>query len=238
MRPVIACHCTQCRKWSGHFVAATSVPLDRFRLTRDSGLRWHSASIAAKRGFCRHCGSSLFWQPVDEARISICAGAFDGPTGLSIEKHIFTEEAGDYYSPEGAPPVPDSSPVPDLTASCLCQGVHFTLPAPAGPVTACHCSQCRKTSGHYAASFDIAAAPDISASRTPIGTYTTPGGADRTFCANCGTTLWFRDRDGSYSVEAGIIDGATGSRLASHIFVSAKGDYYQIDDGLPQSPLG
>ncbi len=33
----------------------------------------------------------------------------------------------------------------------------------------------------------------------------------------------------------GAIDTPTGVRLAKHIFVADKGDYYDIEDGLPQS---
>ncbi len=97
LRDAIACHCSQCRKTSGHFWVATSVPHDRFRLTKDEGLRWFKSSDAASRGFCDVCGSSLFWQPVGEDRISIATGAFDGATGLQISEHIYTEDKGDYY---------------------------------------------------------------------------------------------------------------------------------------------
>ena len=98
VRDVIVCHCTQCRKWSGHVWAAASVPLDRFRLLSDRGLRWFRASDRASRGFCDRCGSSLFWQPDGEARISFAPGAIDGPTGLATASHIFLAEAGDYYT--------------------------------------------------------------------------------------------------------------------------------------------
>jgi len=97
LREVIACHCSQCRRQSGHFAAHTSVPLDRFWLERDTALTWYRASPAAERGFCRVCGSSLFWKPSDEPRISITAGSLDGPTGLSISHHIFCADKGDYY---------------------------------------------------------------------------------------------------------------------------------------------
>ena len=60
LRHVIACHCSQCRRTSGHFWAATSVPLGRFRLTRESAaLRWFRSSPAATRGFCSDLGISM-----------------------------------------------------------------------------------------------------------------------------------------------------------------------------------
>ena len=97
LRHVIACHCGQCRKTSGHFAAMTSVPLDRFALEADETLVWFHSSDVARRGFCNRCGGNLFWEPAGEDRVSITAGTLDGATGLTIERHIYTEDAGDYY---------------------------------------------------------------------------------------------------------------------------------------------
>ena len=45
LREIVACHCGQCRRWSGHVWASTSVPLDRFRLTAEAALRSRSGAI-------------------------------------------------------------------------------------------------------------------------------------------------------------------------------------------------
>lgn len=107
MRAIVACHCTQCRKTSGHFAAMTSAPLDRFELLRDEGLAWYESSATASRGFCRHCGGNLFWKPAGEARVSITAGSIDGPTGLAVARHIFCADKGDYYDLPGDVPCLD-----------------------------------------------------------------------------------------------------------------------------------
>ncbi len=99
LRPVVACHCGQCRKISGHFWAATQVSNDRLRLTCEETLGWYRSSGAARRGFCTHCGSSLFWCKDGTDTTSIAAGAFDH-TGLSTAKHIYTKDKGDYYEIE------------------------------------------------------------------------------------------------------------------------------------------
>jgi hypothetical protein len=98
LRDVVACHCRQCRKTSGHYWAATSVPPDRFRLLSEAGLAWYCASGTARRGFCSVCGSTLFWQPDGAARISFSPAALDDPTGLLIDRHIFVADKGDYYT--------------------------------------------------------------------------------------------------------------------------------------------
>lgn len=234
-REVVACHCTQCRKTSGHYWAAASVPHDRFRLTEERGLAWFRSSPSALRGFCRDCGASVLWQPEGEARISFAAGCIDGPSGLTLEAHWFGEDAGDYYSPEGPPPPP--SPAETLQGSCLCGANRFSLTGPMGAVTACHCSQCRKTSGHYAASFDADEASLIWQARK-TASFTTPGGGRRSFCPDCGSSLGFRAADGAFSVEAGCIDNPTGGTLTRHIFTADRADYVTLDDGLPQDPQG
>jgi len=231
---VVGCHCSQCRKTSGHYWAASSVPHDRFRLTRAEGLRWYRSSALAQRGFCGNCGASLFWQPTGQARIAFAAGALGDTSGLTLAEHIFTDDAGDYYAPEGPPPAPGPAPA-ILACSCLCGGVAFTLPGPSGDITACHCSQCRRLSGHFAASFDADEARLVYIARATLGEYQTPGGGRRGFCTACGSSLWFRAADGEFSVEGGAVDGPTGGRLTAHIFAADKGDYYPIDDGLPQS---
>jgi len=121
-----------------------------------------------------------------------------------------------------------------VSVSCLCGGVRFTLATTVGEITGCHCTQCRKTSGHYAASFDVICEPAYTA-RATLAEYVTPKGASRGFCNACGSSLWFRNADGALSVEAGAVDGATGAQMTGHIFVADKGDYYALADGLVQA---
>jgi hypothetical protein len=50
-----------------------------------------------RRGFCRTCGSSLFWDPPHKDWIGVAMGAFDPPTDTKLRIHIFVSEKGDYY---------------------------------------------------------------------------------------------------------------------------------------------
>lgn len=97
LRPVVACHCTQCRKQSGHFGAFTSCNNTDLHFTSDKTLAWYRASDSAGRGFCNTCGSLLFWKGDDADHISITAGSINGETGLRIEGHIYCADKGDYY---------------------------------------------------------------------------------------------------------------------------------------------
>ena len=100
LREVIACHCSQCRRQTGHYYAATNVPDDNLEIEGGENLTWYRASDTAGRGFCRTCGSALFWKGDRSDYTSIMAGAFDQPTGLKIGFHIFCADKGDYYEIE------------------------------------------------------------------------------------------------------------------------------------------
>jgi len=92
-----ACHCSQCRKQSGHFWASTEVPTAELRLKGSDNLTWYQASEKVRRGFCATCGSFLFWEPLGQDRIAIAMGVFDKPTQTKLHLHIFTADKGDYY---------------------------------------------------------------------------------------------------------------------------------------------
>ncbi|NNE87738.1 MAG: GFA family protein [Silicimonas sp.] len=98
LRPVIACHCTQCRKTSGHHVAATSARRDDVEISGD--VTWFASSETARRGFCGTCGSNLFWDGPG-VNLSIFAGTLEAPTGLQLAGHIYCDAKGDYYGIEG-----------------------------------------------------------------------------------------------------------------------------------------
>lgn len=111
LREVVACHCSQCRKQTGLYVAATNVPLDRIAIEGADAITWYDASAFARRGFCATCGSLLFWQAHGASDISILAGAFDKPTGLALAYHIFCADKGDFYEiADGLPQYPRGRP--------------------------------------------------------------------------------------------------------------------------------
>lgn len=92
-----ACHCSMCRKQSGHFWASTDVAREALTLHGEDKLTWFQASEKVRRGFCSVCGAFLFWDPPARSRIAIAMGAFDKPTETLLAKHIFTADKGDYY---------------------------------------------------------------------------------------------------------------------------------------------
>ncbi|MBS3849143.1 GFA family protein [Devosia sp. BSSL-BM10] len=92
-----ACHCTMCRKHTGHYEAGVDVPRASLTVTGDDKINWFKSSDKVRRGFCAVCGSSLFFDPVHLDWIGIMMGAFDGPAGTKLALHIFVADKGDYY---------------------------------------------------------------------------------------------------------------------------------------------
>ena len=110
LRPVIMCHCTQCRRVTGHVMAATAARLGDFQLVSAGELEWYRSSPQARRGFCGRCGSTLFWEGVGHDYLSIAAGSLDDSSGLVVAGHIFIADKGAYYDiSDSAPQVKDGT---------------------------------------------------------------------------------------------------------------------------------
>lgn len=97
LREVIACHCSQCRRQTGLHYAATNVADDRLHVEGSENVTWYRASDGAGRGFCKVCGSALFWKADGYKYTSIMAGSFDQPSGLKIGVHIYCADKADFY---------------------------------------------------------------------------------------------------------------------------------------------
>ena len=94
-----ACHCTQCRKQTGHFLVAVNVRRSALTVHGADKVTWYRSSEQVQRGFCSVCGSTLFWNPTIDGYefVAIAMGAFDSPSGMRIAKHTLVADKGDYY---------------------------------------------------------------------------------------------------------------------------------------------
>ncbi len=98
-----ACHCKMCQRWAGAvFIGADFRSQDDVQLTQDTDLVWYRSSDWAERGFCKSCGSSLFYRLKDNIDfLAVCAGTLDLPQGSSLSKEIFIDEKPDYFDLAG-----------------------------------------------------------------------------------------------------------------------------------------
>lgn len=233
---VVVCHCSQCRKTSGHIWASTTLPEEQLHIAPTDDLVWYDSSEEAKRGYCKKCGSSLFYKRHDEDFVAVAAGTLDGPTGLKVKDEIFLDDKGDYYACVDRRAETGEFKAP-VKASCECGGVSLEITKPPLSTAACHCEQCRKSSGHFWAGAHLPKDGFTLTSSDTLDWFESTDVAKKGFCNACGSTIfwWLDGRDGP-SVSAGILETPSGLTMARHQFVTEKGDYYTIDDDLPQAP--
>ncbi|WP_421724615.1 GFA family protein [Bauldia sp.] len=94
-----ACHCSQCRKQSGHVLSTVNVRRSALTIHGEDAITWYRSSDQVQRAFCSICGSTLFWHPTIEgyAFTAVAMGLFGSPTGTKLAKHTFVGDKGDYY---------------------------------------------------------------------------------------------------------------------------------------------
>ena len=95
VKPIWYCHCEQCRRMTGHFMAASQVNLDDIKINGEP--KWFYVNQRSRHGFCPDCGSQLFWRNEENSYMSITGGSMDDTQGLSNKGHIFVAEKGAYY---------------------------------------------------------------------------------------------------------------------------------------------
>ena len=122
--------------------------------------------------------------------------------------------------------------------SCLCGKIKFQVDSELAPPNACHCIECRKHSGHYEVSADVPRSSVKISGIENIKWYRSSNKVRRGFCSTCGSSLFWDPLDTEKhdwtAVSLGAFDTPTNTKLKQHIYTSEKGDYYTIDDGLPQ----
>lgn len=97
-----ACHCSTCQNWTGGVFIGADFLEGGVTLTKTDGLEWYASSEWAKRGFCKTCGTSLFYRLNENPDFwAICAGSIDLPDGLKLGKEIFIDHKPDYYALAG-----------------------------------------------------------------------------------------------------------------------------------------
>jgi hypothetical protein len=101
-----ACHCSQCRKQTGTYLIAVNIRRTALDIEGSDAVGWYQSSEKVQRGFCKVCGSTLFWNPTIEGYewTAVALGCIDTPLNLRVCKHTFVADKGGYYDiDDGAP---------------------------------------------------------------------------------------------------------------------------------------
>lgn len=92
-----ACHCSMCRRFSGGvFLVGDCGKSLRIEKGEDK-LGLFRSSDWGERGFCRNCGSSLFWRSREDGASYVSIQVFDDPAAFAFEHEIFIDEKPSNY---------------------------------------------------------------------------------------------------------------------------------------------
>ena len=79
-------------------MAASAATRSDVDIEHDDTLAWHDPAPGVHYGFCRTCGSSLFWYTDERPEHwAICAGTLEPPTGLATTHAIWLRHTSDYH---------------------------------------------------------------------------------------------------------------------------------------------
>ncbi len=116
----------------------------------------------------------------------------------------------------------------EVKGKCLCGAVKFEAHVKSQDIGACHCEMCRRWSSGPFLCVECAEPPQIEGVED-LSVYQSSDWGERCFCSKCGSTLFWRTRDGShFMASAGALENSEGLRMTHEIFVDEKPDYYDF----------
>jgi len=125
--------------------------------------------------------------------------------------------------------------------ACLCGAVSFSLALPTRWVAHCHCTMCQRAHGAAFvtwAGFDAEALQLADGAEPLLQWYRSSPEAERGFCKQCGSSLFFRSSKwpGEVHVARANLDGALDRTPQAHVFYDAHVPWFEVNDGLPRKP--
>lgn len=92
------CHCTDCRKWTGSFYACIAAKTDHYKISGAEHITWYQKAPKSQQGFCKHCGSAIFWrESPDATELDFAIGMLNNPNQLRPKRHIFCQSKANFY---------------------------------------------------------------------------------------------------------------------------------------------
>ena len=120
-------------------------------------------------------------------------------------------------------------------AKCLCGGIKIKIIGKLRQVINCHCSQCMKTHGNFAAYTNSLEKNITYISKSTLRWYHSSNFAKRGFCSKCGASVFYKiKKSNNISISAGMFTNPTKLKTHSNIFIKDKLDFYKIDPSLPK----
>lgn len=118
--------------------------------------------------------------------------------------------------------------VSERKGACLCGAVSVTAKRAANSVGACHCTMCRRWGG--GPFMEISCGTEVSfGGDGSISVFSSSDWAERGFCGNCGTHLFYRLKEtGHHMIPVGLFDGDDALVFEQQVFIDEKPTYYSF----------
>ncbi|MDA8747333.1 GFA family protein [Litoreibacter sp.] len=97
-----ACHCQMCRRWSGGIYLSVKADESEVTLTGQADIGTYKSSDWAERGFCKTCGSSVYYRVTlagpYQGNYHFAAGTLDDASGLTLNSQMFIDQKPSGYA--------------------------------------------------------------------------------------------------------------------------------------------
>jgi len=122
-----------------------------------------------------------------------------------------------------------------LKASCLCRGIQFKTNGYHRNIQNCHCIQCMKTHGHYAAYTNVEEKNIKFIKKRTLKWSRSSKRAQRRFCSRCGAGIFLKSLGKKSNYNAGgMFNRPVKLKTIANIFTKSKLDYYKLDRDIPK----
>ena len=118
---------------------------------------------------------------------------------------------------------------------CLCGGIQFSTKGFHRDVSNCHCIQCMKTHGNFAAYTRVNDNCLNFLNKKTLKWFKSSNKAKRGFCSRCGASIFFKvNKSKTTSISAGMFDKSLKVKSNKNIFVKKRLKYYKLDQSIPK----
>jgi len=120
-------------------------------------------------------------------------------------------------------------------AECLCKGIKIKINGKIRHVSNCHCIQCVKTHGNFAAYTACEEKDLLFINKSTLKWFKSSKIAKRGFCSKCGASFFYKkNKSKNISIAAGMLKSPTKLKTYANIYINNKMDYYKLDPKIPK----
>ncbi len=123
-----------------------------------------------------------------------------------------------------------------LLGQCHCGAIRYRIDGQPKHVALCHCSDCRRSAGAPMVAWAAFAEHEVTVTQGSPKTINSSGAAMRSFCADCGTGLFYRNEEvlpGIVDVQSATLDDPDALPPGAHIQTAERIGWMKHAHELP-----